>query len=137
MGSQFTTPLRLTSAYWRKLKTNCVYAYMHLIFLTYDDEGEVILEDDELWVVAFLVGGKKRSKFFSRECLDDTRLLPNIHLPLTDDLREGFKNPSHRKCPWWWWWWWWGGTPFSADFFLLTFWQAAFRDEGRGNPLFC
>ena len=31
--------------------------------------GAVTLEADEFWAVAFLVESKKRSKFFSRECL--------------------------------------------------------------------
>ena len=46
-----------------------------------------------------------------------------------ENRREGLKNPSRRKIPL-------GGqrgTPFSANFFPLTFWQAAFHEWGRGG----
>ena len=63
------------------------------------------MEDDEFWAVAFLVESKKRSKFFSRECLlADFMILCapilykiNIHLPLTDDLNGQRLSRSMKK----------------------------------------
>ena len=47
----------------------CTRSYLLWQRWFYDDEGDVTLDADEFWAVAFLLGSKKWGKFFERECL--------------------------------------------------------------------